>query len=280
MSLKVSAAQRSAGTPGGLPNEDRTAFTATADAFTAWVIDGGTSPDPTMRTANGTLAGAWLAEEMSTALWAVAEGGGNLRAVLRGATERTRAAWRAQGLDWPAWALPVGAVSLVRLRPDGGGLALEGLHLGDCPVAVAGTDVREVHAWSPDGTDEARRLGGTDPAQAAMIDALKARRARQQTERPFGFLTLDPDCADDAVATSARLSAGDRLILASDGIARAWTEYALVTPEEGARRLRDAEGFEALLAQMRGFERDDYAQRDERLMKVGDDASAVIVALG
>ena len=282
MSLKLGATQRSAGLPGGPPNEDRTGFKAVPGAFYAWVIDGGTSPDPAMRTADGTLAGAWLAEETSTALWAVTEAGGDLAAMLRGAVERVGAAWRTQGLGWPDWALPVGAVSLMRLRPDGDGLAAEGVHLADCPVAVlsaAGEAIRPLHAWTPDGSDEARRLEDTEAAQAAMIDALKARRARQQTERPFGLLTLDPDCADDAVISSTRLSAGDRLILASDGIARAWTEYALVTPEESARRLRDAVGFEALLAEMRGFERDDYARRGDRMMKVGDDASAVIVAL-
>ena len=281
MGLKVEAAQRSAGLPGGMPNEDRTAFKAARGAFYAWVIDGGTTPDPSLRTANGTLPGAWFAEQMSDALWSVAEGAGDLRGMLRGAVDRVGAAWRAQALDWPDWALPVGAVSLLRLRPEAGGLSAEGLHLADCPVAVLrGETVLPVHAWNPEGdADEARRLGGDDAAQAAMIDALKARRARQQAERPFRLLTLDPACAEDAVATTARMAPGDRLLVASDGIARAWTEYGLLDAEEGARRLRDASAFEALLEEVRAFERDDYAQRAARMMKVGDDASVVIVTL-
>ena len=281
MGLKVMAAQRSAGLPGGLPNEDRTGFKATPVGFYAWVIDGGTSPDPSLRTPDGRLAGAWLADQTSDALWAVTEGGGDLRAMLRGAAERVAPAWRAMRLDWPDWAAPVGAVSFLRLRPEGGGLSVEGLHLADCPVAILRADgrVAPLHAWASDGSDEARRLTSDEAGHAVMIDALKAKRARQQTERPARLLTLDPACAADAAASAARLEAGDRLIVASDGIARAWTEYGLLGAEDGARRLADAAGFEALLGEMRAFEQGDYAKREDRLMKIGDDASTVIVAV-
>ena len=281
MSLKVDAVQRSTGFVGGLPNEDRTAFKATPQGFHAWVIDGGTSPDPALRVPARGLAGAWLAEEMTTALLAVCEGAGDLRALLQGAIERIGPAWRAAGLDWPDWAQPVGALSLLRLRPAKAGLTVEGLHLGGCPVAVLRADGRaeNLHGWTGVRDDESRRLGSDEAAQAAGLDALRARRARQQTERPFSLLTLDPACATDAAATQARLEPGDRLIVASDGIARAWNEYALLTPEDGARRLGAAGGFEGLLEEMRAFERHDYAAREARLLKVGDDASAVIVSV-
>ena len=280
MSLKVSAAQRSAAFPGGLPNEDRTAFKTTPRGFYAWVIDGAAAPDPTLRVPDGRLAGAWLADQLSDALWAVSDGGGDLRAILRGAVERVGPAWRALGLDWPDWAQPVAALSLLALRSEEGGLRADGLSLGDCPVGVlrAGGEAEALHAWNEPLDGEAR-LGAGRESEAAMVEALKTQRLRERTARPFRRLTLDPDCAADAVSYSAQLSPGDRLIAASDGTARAWKEYGIESADDAARRLGTAAGFEVLVGEMRPFERERYAKREDRLVKVGDDASVVIIAL-
>ena len=279
MALKIQEIQRSAGAPGGGPNEDRTGVAPIRSGLLGFVIDGATSPDPTLRTGDG-LAGEWLAERVASTLMANARPGA-LRDQLRGAVEATGPSWRADTPEaWPDWAQPQGAISLLRLSLDGDGLRLEGLHLGDCPAAILRSDgrIEALHAWHGTGPGAARRLTLSEAAHARMILDLKAERARALHEAPPRVLCLDPACAAGATASHGTLEAGDAVIVVSDGLARAWNEYGLCTPEEGAQRLAGG-GFEMLLDDVRRFERTDYAERPARLMRASDDASAVVIAL-
>ena len=282
MGLKVQEIQRSVGAPGGGPNEDRTGLVPAHGAFFGFVIDGAASPDPTLATEDG-LAGEWIAERVASTLVANA-GPGPLRDQLRGAVETVAASWRAETDEaWPDWAQPQAAISLVRLRPAGDGaegLSIEGLHLGDCAGGILRADgcVEGLHAWPGDTAGEARRLALSEAAHARMILDLKAARVLAQEENPPRVLCLDPACAAGARETSARLGAGDALVLVTPGIARAWTEYGLCTPEEGAQRLAGG-GFETLVDEIRRFERTDYAQRPARLMRAGDDASLLVIGV-
>jgi len=120
--------------PGADPNEDRIAMVRTDTGIVAWVIDGATSVDPSIRLACGRRTGEWFADELSRQLMGRASEGGEPVEWLRDALNELRNAFmHAGGQGLPIWARPLGAISLVDAAWTGNGWRIRGAHLGDCP---------------------------------------------------------------------------------------------------------------------------------------------------
>ena len=275
MSTATVLMQFSAAPPDAAPNEDRIGLVRNRTGIAAWVVDGATSVDPAIRLADGRRAGEWFADELSRRLAIHAAAGGMPADCLRASLHELQPAYlQVGGADHPDWARPLGAVSLLQLIWSGADWRVHSLHLADCPVLV-----HTQHTWALH-EQYGREIRVREPDGRDALEVMKERRARIAADPRVAVLSLHPACVEAAMLRETRLPDGTRLLLASDGLARAWQEYALVTREALLTLIADAPRMQRFVAQLRDYEAAYYAQRPDRLFKSADDVSALLIALG
>jgi hypothetical protein len=268
--------------PGG-ENEDRIGWNDSA----AFVIDGATSlGDPIIAPPQSDAAwiAEWARERMAAALTPDRSLRDTVRALCASARERFLAAAHA---ETERYRHP--SASFQSLRLTEGGIEIAGL--GDCSLFLrdgAGTLTRHsgLRAGRSGEQSSARmalnRMGGLDAEgegfrDAETLAALRASRARQNTEGHVWTLGIHPDAADHIRIEMPQVTLPALGLLCTDGFADAVDNYALHT---AARLVDRAErhGLGPLLAEIRRIERDiDPKGLQFPRYKRSDDASAVLV---
>jgi len=175
-----------------------------------------------------------------------------------------------------AWEMPKAAFSAIQLSGDRLSIAWA----SDCPVLLSSG--AEVH-WctgTPDTSDEtadALAFGDIkkDTAAAQMSDALIQNRQahRAQTDH----IALSPNADASAAATNfatAAVSAGDELLLMSDGFSSLITDYKKHTARSLVECVR-THGLGHLAQEIRRIEAEDAACVRFPRFKVSDDATAL-----
>jgi hypothetical protein len=209
-----------------------------------------------------------------------------VRALCASARERFFAA---AGAETERYRHPSASFQSLRLTEDG----IEIAGLGDCSLFLrdsAGTLTRHsgLRAGRSGEQSSARmalnRMGGLDAEgegfrDAETLAALRASRARQNTEGHVWTLGIHPDAADHIRIEMPQVALPAIGLLCSDGFADSVDNYALHT---AARLVDRAErhGIGPLLAEIRRIERDiDPKGLQFPRYKRSDDASAVLVRL-
>jgi hypothetical protein len=265
----------------GAANDDAIGHCAAGVHADFWVIDGATSVADKTYVPRAASDPAWFAETLSSALEIEARAAEmKPEEVLANAlTEvRTRYAAAVGGIDAvPVYARPLASITYVRASMEGGALSLDGICLGDCP-AFASDGRAWATLWRPqvDGDPPHYLAGIVDRAE--MKERIRRRRAEQHAHPSSGIAALDPACVEHAKRVRFEAGAGDgaRLVLMTDGLARLFQEYRLMSAEEVMRELETEGGAERLYDRLRAAETSE-AQVERGLYKGGDDASVISV---
>ncbi|MFG0631503.1 hypothetical protein [Pseudomonas sp. xss_2] len=250
-----------------VPNDDRIGC---ADQH-AWVIDGATDLGPP-----GLLGerggAAWLAAAAQRAFHGAS---GALQQVCESvfvavATDYAQAQRRE---PVAAWELPRAAFAAVALE----GAELSCAYMGDC--VVLHRSAQGIGFLTPEPDREAERaeaaaLGPGTGAFGVRTPAVVADR-RAARERPKAVLSIDAQQARDGTRyVRSAVSAGDEVILLSDGFAALFDTYDVYDPAGFIAQL-EAHGLAALAQTLRAIEQEDAACLRYPRFKASDDASAI-----
>ena len=282
MRLEVLDSLSDAAKPGG-ENEDRIGWNDSA----AFVIDGATGlGDPLIAPPQSDAA--WIAEWSRERMAAELAPDRSLREVVRGlcgaARERffTIASPEIERYRHPS-------ASFQSLRLTNGGLEIAGL--GDCSLFLrdgAGALTRHsgLRAGRSGEQSSARmalnRSGGLNAEgegfrDAETLAALRASRARQNTEGGVWLLGIHPDAGDHVRIEMPEVRLPMLGLLCSDGFADSVDNYGLHSAADLMDRA-ERDGLGGLLAEIRRIERDiDPKGLQFPRYKRSDDASAVLV---
>lgn len=177
-----------------------------------------------------------------------------------------------------AWEIPKAAFGLAQLTED----HLSVAWAADSPILLISGDTARWCTGTPDTsaeTAEALALGpGIGAATALSGDALEDRRAHRARA---DHVALSPYA--DASASVTRyahhpVSAGDEVLLMTDGFASLVTDYHQYTAQELARAVR-SKGLCQLAQDIRRIEQEDAACLRYPRFKVSDDATALWVKI-
>ncbi len=267
----------------GTENEDRIGWNETA----AFVIDGATMlGDPIV--APPLSDAAWIAEWARERIAAELAPDRSLRDIVRGlcGTARDRF-FSSADFDVARYRHPSASFQSLRLTDSG----LETAGLGDCTLFLrdaAGSLTRHsgLRAGRSGEQSSARmalsRVGGLNAngegfRDAETLAALRASRARQNTEGGVWTLGIHPDAADHVRIEMPNATLPAIGLLCSDGFADSVDNYALHTAAKLIDRA-ERQGLQPLLAEIRRIERDiDPKGLQYPRYKRSDDASAVLV---
>ena len=266
-------------------NEDRIGWNTSA----AFVIDGATSlGDPIM--APPSSDAAWIAELARQCFEAELAPERSLRDVVRALCTHARDRFRAvAGPSVERYRHPNAGFQSLRLTD--GGIEIAGL--ADCALFLRDA-VRNLsrHSGMRSGRaaeqNSARmaltRLGGLNAEgegfrDAETLAALRASRARQNTEGSVWTLGIHPEAADHIRIEMPAIALPAIGLLCTDGFADIVDNYALCTAA-GLVERAEREGLGPLLQALRQIERDvDPSGLIFPRYKRSDDASAVLVKL-
>ncbi|GAB2174621.1 hypothetical protein [Dongia sp. agr-C8] len=268
--------------PGG-ENEDRIGWNETA----AYVIDGATMlGDPVI--APPASDAAWIAEWARQRLAAELAPDRSLRDVVRDLSAAARARFFAAAEpNVERYRHPSASFQSLRLTEAG----LESAGLGDCTLFLrdgAGMLTRHsgLRAGRSGEQSSARmalnRLGGLDAGgegfrDAETLAALRASRARHNTEGGVWTLGIHPEAGDHVRIELPAVRMPVLGLLCSDGFADIVDNYALHSAAALMERA-ERDGLGPLLAEIRRIERDiDPKGLQFPRYKRSDDASAVLV---
>jgi hypothetical protein len=270
----------------GGENEDRIGWNESA----AFVIDGATMlGDPLIEPPSSDAA--WIAEWARERFAAELAPDRSLRAVVRNLCSLARDRFQAAaGTEVERYRHP--SASFQSLRLADGGIEIAGL--GDCTLFLrdaAGTLTRHsgLRAGRSGEQSSARmaltRLGGLNLDGEGFRDtetlaALRASRARQNTEAGVWTLGIHPDAGDHVRIEMPDLALPAIGLLCSDGFADSVDNYALHTAAALLERA-ERQGLRALLSEIRRVERDiDPNGLQYPRYKRSDDASAILLQVG
>jgi hypothetical protein len=268
--------------PGG-ENEDRIGWNGSA----AFVIDGATGLGPPVMAPSQSDA-AWIAEWARERLAAELAPDRSLRDVVRTLCASARERFfAAASPEIERYRHP--SASFQSLRLTDAGLEIAGL--GDCALFLhdgTGTLTRHsgLRAGRSGEQSSARmaidRMGGLNAEgegfrDAETLAALRASRARQNTEGSAWTLGIHPDAGDHVRIEMPEVRLPVVGLLCSDGFADSVDNYALHTAAALIDRA-ERHGLRPLLAEIRRIERDiDPKGLQFPRYKRSDDASSVLV---
>ncbi len=266
--------------PGGRINEDTVGYSSGA----AWVIDGATGFGMRPLTPFPTDA-AWYAAELGDALAMLAANIESPVELLTAAIGRVRERFDAVARVRPApEEEPHAALVVVRTSSEG---QVRYAVLGDCAAIVPTPDgahlINDPVVGQFDGHFAAairdlHRRGITARAdvEAHMVPLLLD--LRKTMNRPGGYwvAALNPDVPSHAVSGVLHLSAGQSLLLASDGFLRLVDPFGLCSLPE-LLQIAATDGLPPLLVRLRKQERDDSDGRRFPRLKSHDDATALLL---
>ncbi|MEL6474153.1 MAG: protein phosphatase 2C domain-containing protein [Pseudomonadota bacterium] len=255
----------------GRTGDDR--YGSDPSAGTAWIFDGATDVTDLRPFPGAESGAAWFSEALSA--WLVAHPPGNLRPrdYWRAAFEAMRAK-AARDSKVPLDHLPLSASPIaagIWLHWNGPGEA-SAWWLGDC---IALHD-RAGHVSIIGAPDKAEN----EIASARALNALSAedkkaelqRQRAMQNTRGRWIFGLNPAAAAEIHESQMTTSAGDEILLMTDGFYRLVTPYGMDTPESLLARIR-SDGLDGAIRALRDKERSDTDTSDR--IKARDDAAAL-----
>jgi hypothetical protein len=234
----------------------------------------------------GASDAAWLARLGAERLAAHAAGLGAYDA-LRAAAIDVEEAYERERSRPPAerYEIPVASMMMVETAGENG---LSAFWFGDCAALVlrpgeAAEVVGEAFGKRQAEAARAAQLAashGINPAGAvnreAFLPALRASRARYNTEGGSWVFGPTRDCADRAARGTLAAPAGSVVLLASDGFLALGADYQRYDATGLVAAARER-GLAALLEELRAIERDDPEGVLYPRFKTSDDATAVML---
>lgn len=219
-----------------------------------WVIDGATSVADVQYLPGTDSDPCWYANFLSGRFASLAAEKLPLVEILRRSIADTREAYEALAgrlADIPVFAWPLASTSYVRVLPSDGGFTVESRHLGDCSVFIR-SDADEASAlWDPGNPEPPL---ASPAVRADHLPRLRQRRVEQHATPASGIAGFDPAAADHAVQESASVSGAFDIVLATDGLARLYKEYSLMTRAQFVNDATRSPGTRSLLATLRDVE--------------------------
>ncbi|WP_375263110.1 hypothetical protein [Palleronia sp.] len=195
------------------------------------MIDGATSVSERPNKVLADLSDAgWFARALSDEIRRLLRHGELTKGALARALShlRRRFVHRA-GPDLDHHDFPVAAMTYLRIARHGRRYAIDSLEFADC--------------FHLQGPASRQRIGAgaflpaplpklSLPQTGPIIDRMRQRRTTQVRDLASTALTIDPASLDKGRRRREFAPAGSEIILGSDGYARLWTEYALLTVPE------------------------------------------------
>lgn len=275
------------------PNEDAFGYAPNASPSHAWVIDGATDVAEGGLLADGETGAHWLAHRAS-ALFAerAAMHGADLRRLVRGTIETLASDFETRRLraprgrhEWPSAAmvlLQAGNGKLICANFADCGLILlddEEMDDGFAEARVYGVQhtSREARAMSRTADLVAALAPGADPFLSPdVMGYLRDNRTRQNSDTGYWILGIDAQAAAHMRLWEIAFERPVTGLLFSDGFGSIAFDYRRMDPAALLRRAA-SEGLAAILADIRGIERDeDPACLSWPRFKVSDDATAIL----
>jgi hypothetical protein len=255
----------------GKPNEDH--HHTTGDIVV--LADGATS-----RTENGCEHGvAWFAQTLCGHIAEHAQHAATLRGALADAIDATAAAHPDCDLTHPG--TPSATVGIVRAYQ---GDAIEWLVLGDVSLIIDTADGIAVHTQSVDHIGQTERDAATalpigHPERNRHLVAMKqVMNAQRNTDGGYWVAAADRRAAYRVASGIIPAAVVRRMLLLSDGAAALAEVYA-ATDAAGLLDLAETEGPETIIKQVRSIEEADPTATAYPRTKVGDDATAITIAV-
>lgn len=251
------------------PNDDRVGC---GDSL-AWVIDGATDlGEPGLVGSRG--GAAWLAMEANTAF--AAAGDASVEAICKAVFARLARRFDAQRRRDPvaAWELPV--ASFLVARVSGG--SIDCGWLGDCTGLLrrAGGIERVGHGAAAKEKEAAKAKSfagqglGDKQRPQPIVDALRTSRMAPGRH----LLGVDPAAADHVGRAVVPCTAGDELLLMTDGFASLIDDYAAMDAQ-GMFDALASDGLAGLGKQLRAIEAADASCTRYPRFKRCDDSTAI-----
>lgn len=281
-----------AGTEAGSKvNEDAYGLWPREAPRAVWVLDGVTGINDRLLLP-GESDAAWFVEQVQEALPALLSAAPDrpakdlVVALVHELEKRQSAAWLdergADGRETPA-----ASFALVRLLGD----HIEIIRLGDCLVLLESRDgtvrvmdhpvLEQMEADTRQTILDLRAAGMTDPKAILqhMMPKLRAGRSQRNRSDGYGVLASEQSCV--ALMHVDRIPANivRRILLVSDGYYRLVDHYGVMNDQELLRET-DRRGAVALLRQLRGIEAADPLGSEYPRLKLRDDATALLIAVG
>jgi serine/threonine protein phosphatase PrpC len=261
------------------PNEDA----LTHGGRFAAVLDGATGLGEKLMP--GRSDAQWLAQFAARRLQAHAESDlGNLREWIRGAAAEAEKGFAALRKRAPVERYEVPFASLIAVSLGDG--ALHALWFGDCAALIRSNDgavtmLGETFDKRAREKERAVKMGPKPAGAGVREEFLPALRAsRNKVNRRGGEWLFAPDtkCADHAQTADAAVSAGDLVLLASDGFLALAVDYARYTPQSLLEAAQPG-GLGALGEEIRAIETADPEGARYPRFKKSDDATALLLSV-
>ena len=238
----------------GRSNDDAAAHVVGDTWADFWVIDGATSVADVQYVPGMDSDPCWYANFLAGRFVSLAAEKVPLAQILRRSIADARQAYEAlvgRMSDVPVFAWPLAAVSYVRVLPSNDGSAVESLHLGDCSVFIASEAAEAFALWDPGNPEPPL---ASPAGRADLLPCLRQRRIEQHAAPTSGIAGFDPAAADHAVPASASIRGSFDIVLATDGLARLYKEYSLMTRAQFVAEATRSPATQSLLTTLRESE--------------------------
>jgi hypothetical protein len=263
-------------------NEDAFDFVVGGGGAHIWVIDGAT-PLSSPYVPGAASDAYWYANRLSEALGRIVrrQGPSDTRRVLYSAIEETARAYvqvigsleNVPRYDWP-----LAAVSLLALSESkSAGIICDGIHLGDCSVySYDGHKPAPIWRYRSPYEHLARRTQAVTRDSATMLEALRRRRDEQHSDGQSMVAALNPGIAMIAPTTRHILPPESCVIAMTDGFARIYDDYNLMSDSDVIARCAVGGAASELMSTLRAHEED---ARISSYFKPKDDATVLAVRI-
>ena len=266
--MRVELLHRISSQGSGRSNDDAAGHAVGADWVDFWIVDGATSVSDVQYVPGPDSDPQWYANFLCERFSSLAVAKLPLPEILARSIADARSSYETivgRLSAVPVFAWPLAAASYVRVSRANDHFAVESCHLGDCSVFIRSEEHEALALWDP-GCPEPPL---TAPAAfAEQTNRLRQRRLEQHSTPMSGIAGFDPSAAKFATSASARIAGSFDIVLATDGLARLYKEYALITRSafvDGATRPPGTDSLITALreAEQRGVGAAFYKGRDD-----------------